>query len=408
MLFRLGTLAMMVVLIVTGCAPPNDAANDPTEPPAATIVEPTEPAAATPAEDEAPEMAEATPVGAEDAPVASAVEQMEPAALQDALTALYETTNPSAVFIIVYQDNGAADAQPPRPLGSGSGFVYSDEGHIITNNHVVAPGNSYEIVFADGERRFGELIGADPDSDLAVLQADDLPERAAPLTLARMEDVRVGQLAVAIGSPFGEQGSMTLGIISGLGRSLPTQQRMAQTTYSLPQVIQTDTPINPGNSGGPLLNLDGEVIGVNAAIASATGTSSGVGFSIPVSIVRHIVPTLIEEGEVVYPYIGATFDGEISLVDQGFYGLSQTEGTYIIDIAPGGPADEAGLIAADPETGQGGDLIVAVNGEAVGSFADLNSYLVLEGEVGETIELTVVRGDDTVTVPLTLGERPSS
>ncbi|MBN1246958.1 MAG: trypsin-like peptidase domain-containing protein, partial [Anaerolineae bacterium] len=326
------------------------------------------------------------------------------AALQDTLTALYKEVNPSVVYIVV--TTAASGPGFPASGGSGSGFVYSDEGYIVTNSHVVEAGTAYEVVFSNGERQSAELIGSDPDSDLAVLKVATLPNGVEALPLADVP-VEVGQFAVAIGSPFGEQGTMTLGIISGLNRSLPSQ-RMTTTgsTYSLPQVIQTDAPINPGNSGGPLLNLEGEVIGVNAAIASTSGTGSGVGFSIPVDVVKRVAPSLIESGEVNYSYMGVSFDGEITLSDTELYGISQTQGAYVISVTPGGPADEAGLVAADPQTGQGGDLIVEMDGRPIQDFSDLNTYLVLETEPGQVLEITVLRGEERVTLSLTLGARP--
>jgi 2-alkenal reductase len=291
-------------------------------------------------------------------------------------------------------------------VGVGSGFVYSEDGYIVTNNHVVSGGSGYEVIFAEGERRSAELIGADEDSDLAVLLVDDLPAAATPLPLGDSDRLQVGELVVAIGNPFGEQGSMSLGIISGLGRSLPSQREAQATgsTYSLPQVIQTDAPINPGNSGGPLLNLDGEVIGVNSAIASTA--NSGVGFSIPVSAVKRIVPELIRSGEYSYSFIGASFDAEVSLADLSIYNVDQTQGAYIVSITPGSPADDAGLIAANPQTGSGGDLVIAIDGQPVNDFADLNAYLVFHSSPGQTIELTLLRDGAEVALPLVLGERP--
>jgi S1-C subfamily serine protease len=319
----------------------------------------------------------------------------EVAGLQDTLIHLYQQVNPSVVYIVVSSN------------ASGSGFVYSADGYIVTNNHVVAAGNSYEIVFASGDRMRAKLIGADPDSDLAVLKVDKLPAGVTPLPLANEEGIQVGELAVAIGNPFGEQGSMSLGIVSGLGRSLPSQRATnAGSTYSLPQVIQTDAPINPGNSGGPLLNLDGQVIGVNAAIASATGTNSGVGFSIPVAAVKLVIPSLIQDGKYVYPYMGASFDSEVSLDEQSTYGLSQTQGAYVVSVTPGSPAAQAGLVGANQQTGKGGDLVVDIDGQTIQNFADLNSYLVFHTHVGQTIQITVLRGGERVTLSLTLGARP--
>jgi 2-alkenal reductase len=200
---------------------------------------------------------------------------------------------------------------------------------------------------------------------------------------------------------------MSLGIISALGRSLESQRGLTgSSSYSLPQVIQTDAPINPGNSGGPLLNLDGEVIGINAAISTEIGTNSGVGYAIPVNAVQRIVPSLISDGRYAYPYMGAGFDDDISLDEQAVFGLSQTQGAYVLSVFPDGPADEAGVIAANATTGRGGDLIVALDGHSINSFADLNAYLTFNSEAGQTIEVTVLRNGQLETLFLTLGERP--
>ena len=315
--------------------------------------------------------------------------------LQAVLIHLYQETNPAVVYIVI------------PSVGSGSGFVYSSEGYIVTNYHVVEAGRDYEVVFSNGERRSADLIGTDVDSDLAVIKVDGLPDGVQPLPLAEADSLQVGQFVIAIGNPFGEQGSMSLGIVSGLDRSLRSQrQTQLGSSYTLPEVIQTDAPINPGNSGGPLLNLAGEVVGVNSAIASTTGTNSGVGFSIPVGAVRQVVPSLVEEGEYVYPYMGTSFASEITLDDQSQFGLSQTQGAYILEVTQGSPADRAGLIAADPTTGRGGDLIVDIDGQEIGDFSDLNSYLVFHTKVGQTINITVLRDGGRVVVPLTLGARP--
>jgi len=314
--------------------------------------------------------------------------------IEAALVAVYQHANPSVVFIITQ-------------AGSGSGFIYDREGHIVTNNHVVQGARSFEILFANRERRSATLVGADPDSDLAVLRVAEMPAGVEPLPLAEPGSLQVGQFVVAIGNPFGEQGSMSWGIVSGLGRSLPSQRGTGMSsTYSLPQVIQTDAPINPGNSGGPLLNLAGEVVGVNAAIATTTGTSSGVGFSIPVTAVHLVIPNLIAEGEYVYPYMGITFASSISLERQQAFDLPQTQGAYVIGVAQNSPAARAGLIAADSTTGRGGDLVIAIDGQPVVDFSDLNSYLVFQTAPGQTITLTVLRGGQTVDVSLTLGVRP--
>jgi 2-alkenal reductase len=293
------------------------------------------------------------------------------------------------------------------PIGSGSGFVYSQDGYIVTNNHVVDGGQEYEVVFADGERRAAELVGTDVDSDLAVIKVDELPEGVQSLPLGSSNDLSVGQFVVAIGNPFGEQGSMSLGIVSGLGRSLQSQRELSSgSSYSLPEVVQTDAPINPGNSGGPLLNLDGEVVGINSAIATTSGTNSGVGFSVPVNAVKRVVPSLIESGDYQYPYMGAAFEDEISLEEQSVFGLSQTAGAYVVSVTQDSPADAAGLVAANNTTGRGGDLIISIDGRPINDFGDLNAYLALETEVGQTISIRVLRGGEIVELPLVLGARP--
>jgi len=316
------------------------------------------------------------------------------ATMEGTLVNLYQRANPSVVYII------------NAPLGSGTGFVFDQDGYIVTNNHVVEGGREYEVVFSDGERESASLVGADVDSDLAVIKVAQLPEGVEPLPVAT-EQPKVGQLVVAIGNPFGEQGSMSLGIISGLNRSLSSGRELGTNlAYSLPEVIQTDAPINPGNSGGPLLNLKGEVVGVNSAIRSTTGTNSGVGFSVPARAVNRIVPSLITNGDFEYSYMGVTFDGEISLEDQSTYGLTQTQGAYVLGVSDNGPADVAGLIPANSNTGRGGDLVIAIDGQPIHDFSDLNSYLVYDSSAGQTIEITVLRAGNPVNITLTLGSRP--
>ncbi len=313
--------------------------------------------------------------------------------LESQLIDLYQRTNAAVVYIATQ-------------TGSGSGFLYDIAGHIVTNNHVVAGARTIEVAFGNGERRTARVAGVDADSDLAVLAVDTPPAGVTPLPLAAPDDIQVGQFVVAIGSPFGEQGSMSLGIVSALGRSLTSQRAASGGAYSLPAVIQTDAPINPGNSGGPLLNLRGEVVGVNSAIASTSGANTGVGFSIPVAALHQIVPALIERGAYAYPYLGVSFDDEVTLGEQTVYGIDQAEGAYVLAIAADGPAAQAGLIAANPTSGRGGDLIVAIDGRAVNNFQELNSYLVFHTQAGQTIQLTVVRDGGSTTMPLTLGTRP--
>ncbi|MBN2149037.1 MAG: trypsin-like peptidase domain-containing protein [Anaerolineales bacterium] len=315
--------------------------------------------------------------------------------LEASLVALYQKANPSVVYIIT--SNGT----------SGSGFVYDAKGYLVTNYHVITGARSLEVAFASGERVPASVAGYDVDSDLAVLWVEEMPQGIHALPLAAPESIQVGQFVAAIGNPYGETGSMSFGIISGLGRSLPSQRNLySGSTYSLPDVIQTDAPINPGNSGGPLLNMDGGVIGITAAIASDTGSNTGVGFAIPVQAILAVVPDLIANGKHDYAYIGAGFDGEITLSEQTTYGLGQTQGAYVISVTPGSPAEKAGLIAANPNTGRGGDLIIAIDGITVNTFTDLNRILVFNTRAGQTVELTILRNGQTISLPLTLASRP--
>jgi 2-alkenal reductase len=218
-------------------------------------------------------------------PVSTISQTVVADSLQATLTSVYAQANPSVVYI-------------ETTSGSGSGFVYSDTGYIVTNNHVVAGESSVNVTFSDGPSATAQVVGTAVNNDLAVLKVAQLPKGAKALTLAAANSVQVGQFVVAIGSPFGEQGSMSFGIVSGLGRTLASQtnRRGFSTGPTLSNLIQTDAPINPGNSGGPLLNLDGKLIGVNTAIESASGSSSGVGFAIPVSVIKQVVGSLIAAG----------------------------------------------------------------------------------------------------------------
>ena len=322
--------------------------------------------------------------------------------LENKFIDIYNRVNPAVVHIFVFDNDGVF-------LGTGSGFVIDPNGNIVTNNHVVADGDEFEIVFASGARSRATLQGTDVDSDLAVLKADSLPTNINPVPLGNSSNLQVGQFVIAIGNPFGEAGSMSIGVISGLGRTLESQHIVAGGgSFSIPQVIQTDAAINPGNSGGPLLNLNGEVIGVNSAILSTTGANTGVGFSIPVNAVRNIAPALIADGKYSYPYIG------ISMWPQAFT-LRQLEaldlppnGVYVTNVTAGTPADAAGLIGQNLSTPlrADGDYITAINDQPVRNSDELLSYLVFETTVGETVELTIIRDGKEIKLPLTLGERP--
>jgi len=321
--------------------------------------------------------------------------------LENRFIDIYNRVNPAVVHIFVYDDDNLF-------LGTGSGFVIDGSGHIVTNNHVVAGGGEFEIVFANGQRSRAALSGADVDSDLAVIQVDSLPSGVTPVPLGDSSALQVGQFVIAIGNPFGEESSMSIGVISGLGRTIDSQRIVAGGSFSIPQVIQTDAAINPGNSGGPLLNLSGEVIGVNSAILSTTGENSGVGFSIPVNAVRNIAPALIADGEYTYPYLGIRMFSDAFTLRQLEALDLPPNGVYVTGVIEDTPADKAGLIGNNLSLSftADGDYITAINDQPVRNSDELLSYLVFETTVGETIELTVIRDGEEIKLPLTLEERP--
>jgi S1-C subfamily serine protease len=326
---------------------------------------------------------------------------------QSVLVELYARANPSVVNITIYGgQNGLV-----IPLGQGSGFVIDQDGHIVTNAHVVDSAEQVEVIFSDGTILSADIIGEDLNSDLAIVKVDQLPENVNPLPLGAMRELAVGQTVVAIGNPFGLEGTLTRGIISALGRNIP-----ALTPFSIPQSIQTDAAINPGNSGGPLLNLDGEVIGVNAQIETS-GTSrsnSGVGFAIPVSIVKLVVPDLKEHGGYKWSWLGVR-GGNLTpaMVEAGE--LSVNKGAYISDVTPDGPAARAGLQgAADSVTVDGrivpvgGDVIIAADDASIRSFDDLLIYIALKTRPGQEVTLTVLRAGEAQDIVVMLDERPES
>ncbi|GAB4202868.1 MAG: trypsin-like peptidase domain-containing protein [Roseiflexaceae bacterium] len=298
--------------------------------------------------------------------------------------------------------------QPLQPSGEGSGFVYDTQGHIVTNNHVIDDAERIQVSFSDGTTAEAKLVGADPESDLAVIKIDTLPEGVQPLTIADAGLLRVGQITIAIGNPFGLSGSMTTGIISGLDRDL----RTSTSQYRLPGIIQTDAAINPGNSGGPLLDLNGDVIGVNTAIESTSGSFAGVGFAVPADVVSRVVPTLISDGSYRYAWLGVSLL-DVTPSNATDLGVQAQRGALVATVTDGGPAAKAGLEAGNTtrqingaEVQIGGDLITAIDGAAVASAGDLISAI-LERKVGDTVTLTVERDGAEREIKVTLGERPT-
>ncbi|MEW6239602.1 MAG: trypsin-like peptidase domain-containing protein [Chloroflexota bacterium] len=327
---------------------------------------------------------------------------------QDALVALFENVSPGVVAIKTVGEQAGS---------LGSGFVYDDQGRIVTNYHVVEGSSEVEVDFVTGFKAYGTVIGTDLDSDLAVVEVDAPASELHPLALGDSDTLKVGQSVVAIGNPFGLDSTMTLGIVSALGRTLDSiHAAPGGGFFTAGDIIQTDAAINPGNSGGPLFNLNGEVVGVNRAIrtdsSSVTGDplNSGIGFAVSSNIVKRVVPVLITNGKYDYPYLGISSMDELSLPVIEALGLKAFTGAYVTSVTPGGPADEAGLKGGTEASSvgipAGGDMITAIDGRPIKTFDELLSYLVTNKAPGDTVVLTVMRGEETVEITITLGRRP--
>jgi S1-C subfamily serine protease len=310
----------------------------------------------------------------------------------------------------------------------GSGFIYDKAGRIITNNHVVGDAKIVDVTFVDGNRYTAKVIGTDIYSDIAVIQIQNTTKQQQPqqqqpplpvlkpLVIGNSSKLEVGDPVIAIGNPFGLSDTLTTGIVSGIGRLLPSA---GGAGFSIPNAIQTDAPINPGNSGGPLLNMRGEVVGINTAVFSGTGTFSGIGFAVPSNAITKIVPTLIEKGTYPHPYFGAkiaTVNSDIlqnittGLPSAARTALSNLKGAYVDTITKNGPADKAGVHGSTTDQysiKHGGDIITAIDGHPIVKSDDLISYIDQHKSVGDNITLTVYRNGHTLDLKATLTARPS-
>lgn len=297
--------------------------------------------------------------------------------------------------------------------GSGSGFVYDTQGRIVTNYHVIESAQEILVTFADGAAFTGTVIGSDSTYDLAVIEIDagDYPLR--PIPLGDSDVIRVGQFVVAIGNPFGLDQTVTFGVISSLGRVIESPDGRY-----IGEAIQTDAAINPGNSGGPLLDLQGRVIGVNAQIVSPSQANAGIGFAIPANTVKHVVPELISEGRYRHPWMGVRFF-PVSLSQQLAASFAELgaevpeRGVLILSVEPDTPAAKARLRGGNQSVNTpygtimvGGDVIIAIDGVTIASPSKLIAYLETYTRPGETIQVTVLRDNEEITLPVTLGERP--
>jgi len=317
------------------------------------------------------------------------------------LVELFEKSEEGVVKIQVERDGQNRGSQ-------GSGFVYDNLGHIITNAHVVDGATKATVTFLDGSQYDAEIIGKDKFTDIAVIKVNEKPRLLHPLQIGDSSQLRVGEQVAAIGNPFGLSGSMTSGIVSQMGRLLPSQD----SGFSIPDVIQTDAAINPGNSGGPLLNLRGEVVGINTAIQSSSGEFSGVGFAIPSNTAIKIVPSLIEDGEYHHPWIGISgrdIDPDLARVLE----LKDAKGFLIITVVDGSPADKAGLkgmtatqVIDGKEYPADGDIIISVDDKEVRKISDILIHLQREKSVGDTMVLGVLRDGGFMHISLELVERP--
>ncbi len=358
-------------------------------------------------------------------------------AYQSALEAIYSKVNPAVVSISVVsktsadanssslmpflfgnpgQNNGQNNT-PQYSQAQGSGFVWNKDGYIVTNNHVTSGADKIEVKFADGTTVSAKLVGADPDSDLAVIKAENPGFEFTPITISDSSSVKVGQVAVAIGNPFGLENTMTTGIVSALGRSLPASESASTsgTSYTIPDIIQTDAPINPGNSGGPLVNDQGALIGVNTAITSTGGSNSGIGFAIPSNIVKQVVPELIKNGKYEHPYLGISGASLVPDLASAMNLKSTQRGALVEEVMSGSPAEKAGLRGSSKTVtinGQdvkvGGDVITAIDGSPVKSIDDVIAYLADHTKVGQKASLTVLRDGKETSLEVTLKARPAS
>jgi 2-alkenal reductase len=333
--------------------------------------------------------------------------------LQDRLITLYNQVNPGVVSVFVSSSTAG---------GLGSGFVYDLQGHIITNAHVVQDMTAFEVDFPSGLKATATVVGVDLDSDVAVLKVNVPAADLVPLTLGDSGKVHVGQIVIAIGSPLYNYNSMTMGIISAIGREMDSlHQTPTGTFYTTGNMFQTDAAVNLGNSGGPLLDINGNVIGINRAIESTSNTATtttqpgniGISFAIPINIVKHVVPYLIKDGSYTYPYLGVSLQENLnlSLDDLKTLGLTQLNGLYVASVVKGGPSDLAGLrggsvATQNPNLLAGGDIITAIDGITVKNYSDFISYLSENKLPGDKVVLTILRDNQTMEITVTLGSRP--
>ena len=355
------------------------------------------------------------------------------AAYEGTLENIYAMVSPSVVNVRVVQKVDASSSglsqipgfpffslpqgQQPQQLYQsvlGSGFVWDQSGDIVTNNHVIDGADKIEVAFSDGTIVPATLVGTDPDIDLAVIKVDVDAAQLQPVQLADSSAVKVGQLVIAIGNPFGLEGTMTTGIISAVGRSLPADESSTQS-YTIPDVIQTDAPINPGNSGGVLADTQGHVLGVTSAIESPVRANTGIGFAIPSAIVNNVVPALIKDGKYVHSWLGISGTTLVPDLAKAMNLDAGQRGALVEEIFPKSPAEKAGLrgssqqVIIDGQTANvGGDVITAIDDQPVVEMDDLIAYLARNTKVDQKVNLTILRDGKQERLDVILAARPSA
>jgi S1-C subfamily serine protease len=408
-------IALILLLAGAGCSLPHATAEATAVPiaaaPTATVAAPASHAA------EAPATTEATTASIAASPAAPLSFDVQTAAqaLQAQLISIYNSAAPAVVNITTRSYAYDWFMQPIPQEGTGSGFVYDSDGHIVTNYHVVENAQELLVTLAGGGTYEATIVGVDPTNDLAVIRIEAGKDLPKPLALGDSARLQVGQIVLAIGNPFGLQQTLTMGVISALGRVI---QSPADNRF-IGEAIQTDAAINPGNSGGPLLDLDGYVIGVNSQIISTSGASAGIGFAIPANTVQRVVPKLITQGYYPHPWLGVELlsltPSTAKMLREAGMNLPVDNGLLVTNVVSGGPADRAGIKGSSRMARLGryqvpldGDVIIAINGQAVHNFQDLTVYLETKTTIGDTVSLTILRDGQKRVVEVEIGEQPRS